>query len=75
MTKKTYTDADLATIRSTLPVVQSWLEHRAWATRVPGVQAAIYLDGAVEWSASIGIADIETDEPLTDKHLFRIASL
>jgi CubicO group peptidase (beta-lactamase class C family) len=74
MTKKSYTDAELATIRASLPFVESWLEHRAWATRVPGVQAAVYLDGGVEWSASFGIADIETDEPLTDKHLFRIAS-
>jgi CubicO group peptidase (beta-lactamase class C family) len=74
MTKTAYTDADLATIRAALPYVELWLAHRAWATRVPGVQAAIYLDGGVEWSSSFGIADIETDAPLTDQHLFRIAS-
>ena len=51
-----------------------WLEFRLTADRVPGVQAAVLCDNEVVLSAAHGIADVKTGEPLTDRHLFRIAS-
>lgn len=69
-----YTPAEIATLKAALGYVESWLAHRAWATRVPGVQAAVYFDGELQWSKAFGVADIATGEPLSTKHLFRIAS-
>lgn len=69
-----YTTAELASLRAALPYVESWLAHRTWATRTPGVQAAIYFDGDIQWSSAFGVADIDTREPLTTSHLFRVAS-
>lgn len=69
-----YTESELATLRAALGYVDSWLAHRSWATRVPGVQAAVYFDGAVQWSKAYGVADIVSGEPLSTRHLFRIAS-
>jgi len=51
-----------------------WLEFRLAADRVPGVQAAVLHDDEVVLSAAHGVADVTTGEPLTDRHLFRIAS-
>lgn len=42
--------------------------------RVPGVQAAVFADGKIVWSAAYGYADVERGVPLTDRHLFRVAS-
>ena len=50
------------------------LEFRLAADRVPGVQAAALHDDEVVLSAAHGVADVTTGEPLTDRHLFRIAS-
>lgn len=52
----------------------SLLAFRQHHLRVPGVQAAVYADGAVAFSGSYGHADVENDVELTDRHLFRIAS-
>lgn len=52
----------------------SWLALRRSLDRVPGVQAAILHDADVVWAGAYGVADISTGEPLTDGHLFRIAS-
>ena len=51
-----------------------WLEFRCVADRVPGVQAAVLYGDAVVLSAAHGVADVTTGQPLTDHHLFRIAS-
>ena len=51
-----------------------WLQFRVTADRIPGVQAAVLHDEDVVWSAAHGVADVSTGEPLTDHHLFRIAS-
>src|SRR6187431_2892082 len=51
-----------------------WLEFRRAADRIPGVQAAVLYDYDIVLSAAHGIADVTTGDPLTDRHLFRIAS-
>lgn len=61
-------------LRSVLPYIDSWLEYRAFKLRVPGIQAAVYFDGELQFSRAYGVADIETNEPLRTDHLFRIAS-
>ena len=66
--------AALAAARSALPHVERWLAYRAWRLQVPGVQWAVWFDGAVQASGAIGVADLDTAAPLTIEHRFRIAS-
>jgi CubicO group peptidase (beta-lactamase class C family) len=60
--------ADLA------PYLESWLEHQRRRLRVPGVQAAVRVGDRVVLDTALGVADLTTGEPLTPRHLFRIAS-
>lgn len=71
---RSYTPAEIATLEAALSYAEQWLEHRAWATRTPGVQAAIAFDGGLKWAGAFGVADISTGVELTNDHLFRIAS-
>ncbi len=52
----------------------SWLAFRCRADRVPGVQAALFHDDEVVLSTAHGVSNTATGMPLTDGHLFRIAS-
>ncbi|MCU1405367.1 MAG: hypothetical protein JWQ43_1670, partial [Glaciihabitans sp.] len=63
-----------ATIHNVLPYIDSWLEYRAWKLRVPGVQVAVYFDGALQFSKAYGFADVESGTELSTGHLFRVAS-
>lgn len=51
-----------------------WLAFRLDADLVPGVQAAILHDDEVVLATAHGVADVVTGAPLTNAHLFRIAS-
>src|SRR4051812_24397155 len=57
-----------------LDYYRSWLDYRRWFLRVPGVQACVAEDGRQLLSAAFGMADQPAGEPLTERHLFRIAS-
>ncbi len=57
-----------------LDYYRSWLEYRCWFLRVPGVQAHVLSDGQPQLSVAFGSADLEAGTPLTERHLFRIAS-
>ena len=56
------------------PVFEQWLELQRRRTRTPGVQAAVRVGGRLVFSTALGTADVTTGEPLTPRHLFRIAS-
>lgn len=68
------TAQQVADLQAALPYVDGWLAYRRWRERVPGVQAAVWFDGAVQLAAAHGLADEEARVPLTTEHLFRIAS-
>jgi CubicO group peptidase (beta-lactamase class C family) len=57
-----------------LDYYRSWLDYRRWFLRVPGVQACVAEDGRQLLSAAFGMANQPAGEPLTERHLFRIAS-
>ncbi len=57
-----------------LDYYRSWLAYRRWFLRIPGVQACVAQDGVPRLSAAFGSADEPAGTPLTDQHLFRIAS-
>jgi D-alanyl-D-alanine carboxypeptidase len=54
--------------------LESWLEHQRRRQRVPGVQAAVRVGDRLVLDTALGVADVGTGEPLTPRHLFRIAS-
>lgn len=57
-----------------LDYYRSWLAYRRWFLRAPGVQACVTDDGEPVLSAAFGLANAEDGTPLTERHLFRIAS-
>lgn len=57
-----------------LAYYDSWLAFNQRYQRVPGVQVAVYAEDAIAFSAAYGLADVENGVPLTEQHLFRIAS-
>ena len=61
-------------VTEALAYYDSWLAFNQRYQRVPGVQVAVYAEDAIAFSAAYGMADLENDVPLTDQHLFRIAS-
>jgi len=45
------------------------------ANSVPGIGAAVVLDGEPVWSAGFGMADLENSSPATSSTLFRLGSI
>jgi CubicO group peptidase (beta-lactamase class C family) len=62
------------TLREALTYYDSWLAFNQRYQRVPGVQAAVYAGEGIAFSGAYGLADVENAVPLTEQHLFRIAS-
>ncbi|HET6209054.1 MAG TPA: serine hydrolase domain-containing protein [Jatrophihabitans sp.] len=60
--------------QDTVDYYRSWLDYRRWFLRVPGVQVAVAEHAEPVLSAAFGSADLDTGAPLTERHLFRIAS-
>jgi CubicO group peptidase (beta-lactamase class C family) len=61
-------------LREALAYVNSWLDYRVWKLCAPGAQVAVWFDGKVQFSKAYGASNLDTGEPLTTAHLFRIAS-
>ncbi len=61
-------------LREALAYVDSWVDYRVWKLRTPGAQVAVWFDGTVQFSKAYGFSKLNTREPLTTAHLFRIAS-
>ena len=61
-------------LREALAYVDTWLDYRLWKLRTPGAQVAVWFGGTLQLSKAYGVANIDTREPLTTAHLFRIAS-
>ncbi len=65
---------DAQSMAEALRYADSYLGFRQAYDRIPGVQAAVYASGNVALSEAYGHADVESGAPLTEQHLFRIAS-
>jgi CubicO group peptidase (beta-lactamase class C family) len=65
---------DAQSIREALAYFDSFLAFRQEFSRIPGIQAAVFVGDQVALSAAHGRSDVEADVPLTTSHLFRIAS-
>lgn len=61
-------------LREAAPYLSRWLATQTQVRHVPGVQAAVRLGGELILSEAHGLADESTGEPLTEQHLFRVAS-
>ncbi|WP_405216838.1 serine hydrolase domain-containing protein [Agrococcus sp. Ld7] len=65
---------DDATLSRALDYADRWLAYRCWRLRLPGVQAAVRVGGALVLETAHGVAEAASGEPLTPQHRFRIAS-
>lgn len=65
---------DARNLKEALSYFDSWLAFSQRYQRIPGVQAAVFAEDAIAFSAAYGLADVEQGVPLTEQHLFRIAS-
>lgn len=68
------TRSTIDVLREALTYVDSWVEYRVWKLCTPGAQVAVWFDGEIQFSKAYGVSNLETGEPLTTSHLFRIAS-
>lgn len=68
------TPAQRQAIDQALAYYTSWLGFRQRYLRIPGVQAAVYVDDGIALSRAYGHATLDGSVQLTDTHLFRIAS-
>jgi D-alanyl-D-alanine carboxypeptidase len=60
--------------RDSADYADRWLAFRQRWLHVPGVQAAVWVDGDLVLSTAHGRADLAADVALTPAHLFRVAS-
>jgi len=51
------------------------LEDRMLQLAVPGVSIAVITGGEIEWARGFGVADVETQRPVTPDTLFQAASI
>lgn len=65
---------DPVSMGQALSYYDDWLEFRQRYLCVPGVQAAVFVDDHVALSSSHGYSDLDNQELMTERHLFRIAS-
>ena len=56
------------------PYLSRWLATQVETRQVPGVQVAVRLGGELVLCEAYGVADLDTGEPLTTGHVFRVAS-
>lgn len=68
------TPLHLDRLREIAPYLSRWLATQLEARQVPGVQVAVRLDGELVLSRAYGVADLDSGEPLTTAHVFRVAS-
>jgi CubicO group peptidase (beta-lactamase class C family) len=68
------TDLRRALIDDVVRYFDTWLAFRQRYERTPGIQAAVLYDDEVLLSSAHGLADVESQTPLTPRHLFRVAS-
>ena len=61
-------------VRQAMDYYDQWLAYQQRYRQVPGVQAAVRVGDKQVFAHSYGMADLERRTPLTDAHLFRIAS-
>lgn len=68
--------AKVCDVTTSIPTayIDSWLAFRQRYLRIPGVQAAVLSGDGIVFSSAYGVADIESGTPMTEHHLFRIAS-
>jgi len=65
---------DPGTLREVFDYYDSWLAFNQRYQRIPGIQVAVHTGDGIAFSRAYGLADVENAVPLTEQHLFRIAS-
>jgi D-alanyl-D-alanine carboxypeptidase len=61
-------------LRAALDYIPRWIEFQVRQTETPGCVIAVAAKGEIVLEQAFGIADLNTGEPLTPRHRFRVAS-
>lgn len=61
-------------VRRAIEFLRSWLPLRYEFCDIPGFAVAISIGGEIVFNETYGYANLDRKEPLTNEHLFRIAS-
>lgn len=61
-------------IKSSLHLIESWLDYQIYIKEIPGLAVGIAVNGELIFKKEYGYANLERKSKLTDQHLFRIAS-
>ena len=59
----------------TEPDLETKLEQLMKEGNVPGLEAAVLVDGEIVWIRALGTADLENDRPMTTKSILNIGSV
>lgn len=62
-------------LQSSIDVFTAWMESRLAYKGLPGAAVGIIYDQKMVWSKGFGWADVANKKPVTEKTLFRIASI
>ena len=61
-------------IKSSLHLIDNWLDYQVYIKEIPGLAVGIVVEDELIFKKEYGYANLEKKEWLTDQHLFRIAS-
>ncbi|WP_181034188.1 serine hydrolase [Arthrobacter sp. GMC3] len=67
-------DITTARMDASLNYIRIWLQSQFDRHAIPGMQIAVHFGGSVRLSEAYGVTNLDTEEPVTRGHLFRIAS-
>lgn len=67
-------DGATTALRDGIAYADQWLDYRREFRNHPGLVAAIQTDDQIRLSTAYGLANLERQEPMTTRHIFRIAS-
>lgn len=67
-------DATITRMDASLDYIRTWLQTQFDRHDIPGMQVAVRYGGMSRLSEAYGVTNLETKEPVTQGHLFRIAS-
>ena len=65
----------MAAAGQTTDPIRAWLDDARFAGDIPGLSAVVVIDGAVRFAGGSGVADIESQRPMTAESVFYLGSV
>jgi len=62
-------------VKSKISLLETWIEETMNYYHIPGIALGIVYDQELIYSKGFGLSDLKSNKPVSDKTLFRIASI